>query len=84
MNDNIRIDMNEHFEHKIDELFSQLNNRKFGVDNKARNQIVQYFHTVTIEKRCQILKRLLDGNNLDRYAGYNCMEFDGMNLMYNL
>lgn len=68
--------MNDHFEHKIDDLFSQLNNRRFGVDNKARNQIVQYFHIVTIEKRCQILRRLLYGNTLDRYAGYNCMEFE--------
>ena len=68
--------MNDHFEHKIDELFEQLNNRRFGVDNKARNQIVQYFHIVTIEKRCQILRRLLYSNTLDRYAGYNCMEFE--------
>ena len=45
--------MNDHFERKIEELFGQLNNRRIGIDNKARNQIVQYFHAVTIEKHCK-------------------------------
>lgn len=68
--------MNKEYENQIDLLLEQLNIRKFGCDNKARYKIIQYFDIVSIEKRHHIIKRLLNGNTLDRYAGYTCMEIE--------
>ena len=61
-------------EENIESLFNQLKDRRFGRDNIARNQIRQHFNFVPIEQRYQILRRLLVGNSLDRYIGYDCME----------